>query len=361
VVGREEKRRAYVDAVLREIVAMACNSDFAGRRVGSIYFGGGTPSLLPVEGLAGILEAVRSHFAVDAGAEISLESNPDGLSLQWLKAVRSLGVNRLTLGWQSLHDSHLRALGRTQRRSENFAAYEMAREAGFENLAVDLIFGVPGQSLAEWRQDLEETAALRPEHVSAYELTLEEGTRFLALHERGRLALPDEETRAAMFESTDEILATSGVVRYEVSNFARPGYECRHNCAGWRSGDLLGVGASAASHVSNRRWTNVADLDEYVRRIDSGESPALPEEILDDATWAAEDLYLGLRLLEGMNAKMRLANVSEPGKTRLSSVIENAISNGLIAGDDSRVHLTRSGLLLADTVFEELLVRTPAR
>jgi oxygen-independent coproporphyrinogen-3 oxidase len=361
VVGREEKRRAYVDAVLREIAAMACNSDFAGRRVGSIYFGGGTPSLLAAGDVARVLETAREHFAVDDDAEVSLESNPDGLSLEWLKEARSAGVHRLTLGWQSLHDAHLRTLGRTQRREENLAAYRMAREAGFENLAVDLIFGIPGQRHAEWRRDLEETAALQPEHVSAYELTLEEGTRFLTMHEHGRLTLPDEETRAAMFESTDEILATGGVARYEISNFARPGFECRHNCAGWRSGDLLGVGASAASHVSNRRWTNVADLDEYVRRIDSRENPASPEEILDDATWAAEDLYLGLRLIEGIDAKMRLANVSEPGKTRLSSVIENAISNGLIASDDSRVHLTRSGLLLADTVFEELLVQATAR
>lgn len=355
VVGREEKRTAAVDALVREITDRAHDPRFAGRRVSSVYFGGGTPSLLPAKDVARILDTARAAFEIEVGAEISLESNPDGLDLGALQALRAAGVNRLTLGWQSLDDILLKTLGRGNRRADNLAAWDAAAEAGFANRAVDLIFGVPGQSLEDWERTLEETARLAPAHVSAYELTLEEGTKFVAMHREGALILPDEEARVAMFEATDAILAPAGVLRYEVSNFARTGFECRHNVSGWRSGDLLGAGASAASHVANARWTNVADLDDYILRAGAGEDVSLPAEILGEETWAAEDLYLGLRLVDGIDAEERLSRVEGAGGARLRAVLGRAVSEGLLHREGGRVKLTRRGLLFADTLFEELL------
>ncbi len=359
VVGRKEARAGYVDAVVREIATMARDRRFAGRPVTSVYFGGGTPSLLPAEHVALVLRAARDSFPIAAGAEVSLESNPDGLEPDALSALRDAGLNRLTLGWQALGDARLKTLGRTNRRADNLAAFHDARAAGFENIAVDLMFGTPGETLESWTRELEETAELAPEHVSAYELTVEEGTSFDARRRSGALPLPDEETRAAMFERTDDVLARAGIRRYEISNFAKPGRECRHNREGWRSGDLLGVGASAASHVANSRWSNVADLDEYVARIESGLPAASGEgvETLDEATWAAEDLYLGLRLVDGIDADERLARVPEPGRTRLVRALARGTREGLLALEDRRVRLTRRGLLFADAVFDELLTR----
>jgi oxygen-independent coproporphyrinogen-3 oxidase len=358
-VGRKEARAGYVAAVIREVASMARDRRYAGRPVASVYFGGGTPSLLQAERVGQVLRAARDSFPIAAGAEVSLESNPDGLEPSALAAFRAAGLNRLTLGWQALDDARLKTLGRTNRCSDNLAAFRDARAAGFENIAVDLMFGTPGETLESWTRELEETADLAPEHVSAYELTVEEGTAFDARQRSGTLPLPDEEARAAMFERTDDVLARAGIRRYEISNFAKPGRECRHNRDGWQSGDLLGVGASAASHVANSRWSNVADLDEYVTRIESGVPAALSEsvEALDETTWAAEDLYLGLRLLDGIDADARLARVPEPGRARLVHALSRGTGEGLLAREDRRVRLTRRGLLFADAVFEELLTR----
>jgi len=310
VVGRAEVRAAYVDAVASEISRAAEDERFAGRQVHSIYFGGGTPSLMADGDVARVLKAARDTFDVVDGAEISLESNPDGLTAEALAGLRELGVNRLTIGWQSLREAGLRVLSRTHSPSDNAAALLAAREAGFGNVGVDLIFGWPGQTAASWREELGEAAFLGVEHVSAYELTLEEGTRLLARAEAGRFRLADEDERTDMFEATDAVLGPAGIHRYEISNFARPGYECRHNLDGWRSGDLLGVGASAASHVTNQRWTNVKDLDGYLQVMAAGRSAAEEAETLDEVTWAAEDLYLGLRTTEGIDAAARLGACS---------------------------------------------------
>jgi oxygen-independent coproporphyrinogen-3 oxidase len=355
VVGREEARAEYVDMLAREMSVRARDPQYAGRPLHSIYFGGGTPSLLEPAQVGRLIEEAKSLFSSGSDLEISLESNPDGADQAHLAALRAAGVNRYTIGWQSLRDSHLRALTRTHSAADNLRAFQCAREAGFENVAVDLIFGVPGQTPAIWMEELREAAALAPEHVSAYELTFEEGTKLTRRMRAGRFHPPDDAARAEMFEATDDVLGGMGIHRYEISNFARAGFECRHNLEGWRGGDLLGLGASAASHVGNARWTNVADIDEYVRRIRAGEDALADLERLDDATWAAEDLYLGLRTVQGIGAENRLESVPEPARTKLLLCIENAVRRGFLDRDGARVFFTRDGRLFADLVFEELL------
>jgi len=354
VVGRKAERDPWVGAIASEIERAASDPRFTGRRVETIYFGGGTPSLLAPSTVERLLRVVHGAFDVSGEAEISLESNPDGLDAERLAGLRAAGVNRLTLGWQSFDDGRLRRLGRTHTAAENAAAMRLARAAGFENVAADLMFGLPGQSAEDWQRELGEASALGPDHVSAYELTMEEGTRF---HERrGRLDLPGEDARAEMFEAADDVLSEVGIVRYEISNFARPGRECRHNLSGWRSGDCLGVGPSAASHVGSARWTNVRDLDAWLAAIAAGETVANEPEVLDEETWAAEDLYLGLRTVAGIDAESRLARVPAPAAARLRDRIDRATATGLVARDGPTIRLTRRGFLLADTVFEGILV-----
>lgn len=353
VVGHRELHDSYLAAVRREIERAAEDPRFAGRRVATVYFGGGTPSLMRPGALGALLDRIASCFVVEPDAEVSLEANPEGLDEEGLRGFRTAGVNRLTLGWQSLRAEGLKALGRIHKPADAVRSMAAARAAGHDNVGVDLIFGRPGQTPEQWTAELAEVVAAGPEHVSAYELTVEEGTALERRRSRGRLALPDEDARADMFEATDVALAAGGLVRYEISNFARPGFECRHNLAGWRGEDLRGVGTSAASHLANIRWTNVADLAEYLRRLEAGEDPADPPETLDEETWAAEDLYLGLRTVGGTDAEARLARVPRPG--RLREVLAHARREGLLEASGGRTRLTARGRLLADSVFDDLL------
>jgi oxygen-independent coproporphyrinogen-3 oxidase len=355
VVGRSELHASYLEAVDSELDQGLDDPRFAGRAVHSVYFGGGTPSTMDPKWMRAFLAHVRERCDVVEDVEISVEANPDGLTADGLAAFREAGCNRLTLGWQSLDGGNLRLLTRTHDPEDNLKSLELAREAAFENVGVDMIFGVPGQTPKGWRSEIEEVARLSPEHVSAYELTMEEGTRFFERHRARKLSLPDDDGRARMFEETEDVLGPAGIFRYEISNFAKVGRECRHNVSGWTSGDLLGLGASAASHVANVRWTNVADVELYVQRVREGPSPAEPPELLDDGSWAAEDLYLGLRLTEGIDAGARIESLAPPAAERLRATLADAEENGLLERVGPRVRLTRRGLLLADCVFEALL------
>ncbi len=355
VVGRADARDAYVAALAAEIERTAEDVRFRGRTVHSVYFGGGTPSLLAAAQVARLLDVAAAAFPIAPDAEISLESNPDGLTPERLRGFRAAGVNRLTLGWQSLRAEGLAALTRTHSVEANVTSLRAARDAGFDNVAVDLIFGRPGQTTADWRAELDEAAGFEPDHVSAYELTFEEGTQLTRRLREGRYHPPTDDVRADMFEVTEEALARRNILRYEVSNFAREGRECRHNLASWRGGDLAGAGASAASHVANTRWTSVADLDEWLRRARAGESTAEAAEVLDEATWAAEDLYLGLRTAEGVDVAARLARLPPEARGSLQRALDHTETAGNLVRVASRARLTRRGLLFADGVLEALL------
>ena len=297
----------------------------------SIFFGGGTPSLLPARLLLSILGAVRRAD----GAEVTVECNPDTVTADLLGAYRVAGVTRLSFGVQSMAAHVLAALGRSHDPDNVRRAVALAREAGFDTFNLDLIYGAAGESPADWEQTLDAVLALDPPHVSAYALTVEPGTPLAADPARH----PDDDNQADKYLLADSMLAAAGLRSYEISNWARPGHECRHNLLYWSQGDYRGIGCAAHSHQSGRRWWNVRTPERYIGLIESGASPMAAEEVLDPERQRVEALQLALRTRAGVPAD------ALPDDDRLA---------GLVHRDAERVVLTPEGRLLANEVAVRL-------
>jgi putative oxygen-independent coproporphyrinogen III oxidase len=322
------------------------------RPASTVFFGGGTPTLLPVADLAAMLGAVRSTFGLAAGAEITTEANPDSIDAEGLAALAAAGFTRVSFGMQSAVPSVLATLDRTHDPERVPLVVQWAREAGF-SVSLDLIYGTPGESLADWRRSLEAAIALEPDHVSAYALIVEDGTALARRIRSGALPEPDDDLQAEQYDLADELLEAAGYRWYEVSNWARSEQQrSRHNLAYWTGEDWWGVGPGAHSHVGGVRWWNVKHPAAYGARIAGASSPAAGRETLDAETRAMERILLETRLADGM-AVSRLAT----GQRR---EVAGLIADGLIDGRAAvagRVVLTRPGRLLADAVVRRL---TPA-
>jgi len=351
-----------VDAVLQELSAR--REAFAQRRLETVYLGGGTPSLLRPESVARILVAARKTFPESPPEEVTLEVNPSTLERTRLPGFRAAGVNRLSVGVQSFTDLVLRRLGRAHLAAEARATLRSARDAGFANLSLDLIFGAPGQSERDFARDLDETADFAPQHVSAYGLTIEPGTPFSLAARRGQLRLPDEDSVAGMMELAARRLSAVGLPAYEISSFARPGFESRHNGRYWERRPVLGIGVGAWSSEPptarapfGARCANVRDLDEYLRRIAEGELPAAgAREVLDARTARGEAAFLALRMTSGLEAARFEAEFGGPPRRFFAGAIDACAKAGLLlefgAGN---LRLTARGRLLSDSVFAQLV------
>ena len=329
-----------------------------GRAVGSVFFGGGTPSLMPPETVAALLDGVRSHWAVLPDLEITLEANPNSAEAGRFRAIAAAGVNRLSLGVQALDPAALRFLGRAHDREEAIAAIEHAREI-FPRFSFDLIYARPGQSVAGWRRELDEALTLAGEHLSLYQLTIESGTAFATLAGRGELALPDEESTAALFEMTQERLAAGGLPAYEISNHARPGSECRHNLAYWRYEDYVGIGPGAHGRLSRagaKFATRQYRLPEKWLATVETEGTGLEETAaIDRETATDEMLMMGLRLVEGISRE-RLEQVSgRDAETVLGRNLTPLIEGGFLTLDAERLAATPAGRQRLNAVLGSLL------
>ncbi|TMJ70792.1 MAG: coproporphyrinogen III oxidase [Alphaproteobacteria bacterium] len=329
-----------------------------GRAVGSVFFGGGTPSLMPPETVAALLDGVRSHWAVLPDLEITLEANPNSAEAGRFRAIAAAGVNRLSLGVQALDPAALRFLGRAHDREEAIAAIEHAREI-FPRFSFDLIYARPGQSVAGWRRELDEALTLAGEHLSLYQLTIESGTAFATLAGRGELALPDEESTAALFEMTQERLAAGGLPAYEISNHARPGAECRHNLAYWRYEDYVGIGPGAHGRLSRagaKFATRQYRLPEKWLATVETEGTGLEETAAIDRETATEEmLMMGLRLVEGISRE-RLEQVSgRDAETVLGRNLTPLIEGGFLTLDAERLAATPAGRQRLNAVLGSLL------
>ncbi len=318
--------------------------------VSTVFFGGGTPTLLPVGDLAAMLHAIDERFGLRAGAEVTIEANPESVDPRSLAELRAAGFNRISLGMQSAASHVLAVLNRRHTPGAPQRRVAEARAAGFEHVSLDLIFGTPGESDDDWRASVRAAIDAGPDHVSAYALIVEDGTRFAARVRRGELPMPDDDVLADRYLIADELLTSSGFSWYEVSNWAHAGGECRHNLAYWRGDDWWGIGPGAHSHVSGLRWWNVKHPSAYAARLASGSSPAHARELLDDETRRFEDVMLRLRLSEGLD----LDALDDVGRKAASAEVDVGLLEGP-AFARGRAVLTLRGRLLADGVVRRLL------
>ncbi len=369
--GMERWIQPYIEALCREIDLVAGSA--AGRvGVHTVFFGGGTPSLLPLAGLERILGRARERFEFTRDAEISLEANPGTLSPEYLRGLRGLGVNRLSLGMQSAHPQELKLLTRLHDHQDVIRSVAWAREAGFDNLSLDLMFGLPGQALERWENTLELALGLKPDHISLYALTVEEGTPLFKWSARGLVDLPDSDGAAEMYELAMDRLGEAGFIQYEISNWARlaPGVglrSCRHNLQYWRGLPYLGFGAGAHGYAAGWRTADVNPIREYIRRVREGESMPFPRSPanaeareLGAADEVGEFMMMGLRLTdEGISSRTFAERFGARLEDAFARPIERFTRAGLLewAGEpgDRRLRLTRRGRLLGNQVFAEFI------
>lgn len=351
----------YVRALIRELELR--RRDFAGCALRTIYLGGGTPSLLRPASLARILASVRSAFEAAQEVEVTLEVNPSTLERERLRAFHAEGVNRLSVGIQSFDDDVLRKLGRAHRAEEGRRTLAAARDAGYDNVSLDLMFAAPGQTLALLERDLEEVLAFAPEHVSTYELTIEAGTPFATAAERGQLARSPEADVIAMIDRIESTLGGAGLARYELSSYARQGRESVHNRRYWERSPVLGLGMGAwsnerrtASAPHGERRANPRALPEYLSRVEAGRGAHEEREILAPPTARGEAVFLGLRRLSGLRAGAFEAEFGAPPRAFFADAISALVSRGLLAESETGdLELTPRGRLLADSVAERFV------
>lgn len=353
-VGRlsESDEDAFVELVLREF--RLARDAIAGREVASVYFGGGTPSLLRPASIARLLEAFRADLRF-ATPEITVELNPGQLEVSRIPELLTGGVTRLSVGLQALDDTVLRRLGRAQAGEQARRGLEACLGAGFASLSVDLIYGAPGQTLETLLRDVEAVIDLGVPHVSAYALTLEPGTVFARAAERGKLDLPDEDTVLAMSRLLRARLAAAGIAQYEISSYARPGHRSRHNQRYWQRGDVLGLGPSAASLLGDRRFRNARDLADWRAALSQDRSPVVESETLSEQAARRETLYLGLRRLDGVSRADFLRRFGQAPEAFFAAELFALRSRGLIHDRAGAIQLSEAGLLFADEVFMGLL------
>jgi putative oxygen-independent coproporphyrinogen III oxidase len=336
----------YLEAALREIAV--ARSELGQRPVSTVFIGGGTPTMLGAE-LLRLLDGVADAFGLVAGAEVTTEANPESTSAQLLRALRSGGFTRISLGMQSAAPHVLRTLDRVHTPGRATAAAIEAREAGFEHVSLDLIYGTPGESDADWAGSLETALSADPDHISAYALTVEHGTAMARAIERGALRAPDDAEQARRYAYADEFLSAHGFDWYELSSWATsPAACCRHNIGYWRSYDWWGIGPGAHSHVDGERWWNVLRPGAYVRALAAGRSPAAGREVLTADERALETVMLGLRVRGGL----ALAALTPAG----ARAAQREVSRRRVMIVDGSVQLTRRGRLFADAVVRELSV-----
>nr|WP_231709367.1 radical SAM family heme chaperone HemW [Arthrobacter sp. zg-Y895] len=352
-LGGGASQAAYGGTAAREVVFAADalrRSGLPERRMGTVFFGGGTPTLLPAEDLALILSTAVDQWGLAPGAEVTTEANPDSVTPQSLQLLADAGFTRVSFGMQSAVPHVLAVLDRTHMPSRVPQAVQWARDAGL-HVSVDLIYGTPGESMADWKHSLEEALSYEPDHISAYALIIEEGTKLAARMRRGEVPPIDDDDHADKYVLADEMMTAAGLNWYEVSNWARtPEDQCRHNLAYWRSDDWWGVGPGAHSHAGGVRWWNAKHPTAYAQRIGAGESPAVGRETLDADTRYVEDVMLRTRLAEGL----ALDRLREPGRLAVAGLM----ADGLVdprAALTGKVILTPAGRLLADAVVRRLL------
>lgn len=351
--GMDGLYQRYVAALLRE--AAGLRPDASELPLSTLFLGGGTPSLLAAGEVAAIVTGCKGLFGFSEQAEVSIEANPRTIDPAKLTLLRVSGINRLSIGVQSFNDRELRILGRPYSAADAKAAVHQARAAGFDNISLDLMYGLPGQDHHSWHQTLEQALSLSPDHLSLYELTVEQGTPYHRQLEQGLLDLPDEEEIAAMDQSTASLCREGGLAHYEISNYARPGYKCRHNINYWRNGPYLALGAGAVGCVEGRRQQRTCDPLRYCELIEAGQSVIAEEECLELAASFRESVIMGLRMHCGVSRERLRRRYHMELDACYGETLTRLLDQGLLEMDADHLRLTARGRIFANQVMAELV------
>jgi len=317
----------------------------------TIFFGGGTPSILSIEAIQSIFQAIYTHFEIASDAEISFEANPESISdKSKLSFLRKCGVNRLSIGVQSMNDDELALLGRIHSVRDVIRAMYMARQAGFDNINLDLMWGLPHQSITDLKNNLSRTIELSPNHISAYGLTIEDGTPLAKDISNGTISIPSEEMQSEMYMITGEMLESAGFMQYEISNYAKMGYECRHNLGYWCGKNYYGVGPSAVSCINHHRYTNPSDITAWQNAVNSG-IMCVEDEVLDTKAQAEEFVMLSLRTVLGLDTEKYIQRFGYDILHGRELLVKKLCENGLINFDGRILKLTRKGMLISNSII----------
>ncbi|KNZ68827.1 oxygen-independent coproporphyrinogen III oxidase [Thermincola ferriacetica] len=346
---------SYVSALLKEIELYGQQLSGKDKELASVYIGGGTPSLLSVPQLEAVFGNLGRFFDYVPGAEVTVEANPGTLDREKLNNWKAFGCNRLSIGMQSMNDSLLRFLGRIHRADEAAHAFYLAREAGFDNINIDLIFGIPGQGMHDWSDTLRRVLELGPEHISAYGLKIEEGTPLARLQAEGQLPPGDEDLEVEMYFHTIDTLRAAGYEHYEISNFCRPGKASAHNLRYWANKEYLGLGPAAHSYLHGVRFSNRPGLNEYCTALNDGLLPVAERNPVDRHGEISETIFLGLRLINGLNLKDFRQRFGQSIEELFPAALDKLERLGLVEKRDVFLRLTRKGLPLANEVFAEFV------
>lgn len=361
--NKESFIKRYIQCVLKEIIEVGNNNkiDFENGKddlflVKTIYIGGGTPSLIDSKYIVQIIEDIKLNFEIDEKAEITIEVNPGTVTLEKLEDYNKVGINRLSIGLQSTHEHLLKEIGRIHTYLDFLDTFRFAREAGFENINVDLMIGLPNQTLAEVQDSIEEIVSMEPEHISVYSLILEEGTPLFKKVEEG-LELPDEELERKMYWNVKRILEANGYNHYEISNFAKQGYESKHNLDCWNQKEYIGFGIAAHSYTNGIRYSNIENLEQYIKNYeeDKTEENLVFHEKQDMEAMQKEYMLLGLRKIDGVSIQeFKIKFVANP-VFLYHSELEKLVNEELLEIDGDMIKLTNKGLDLANIVWEEFV------
>ncbi len=325
--------------------------------INTIFIGGGTPSAIDVKEIATIIESIHKYLKVAPKIEFTIETNPGTLSAEKIKKYKEFGINRISMGVQSFNDKILKFIGRIHSQKEVLESYYLAQNNGFDNINIDLMYGLPHQSLNDWQDTLKKAIKLEPQHISAYSLKLEENTKFYEMYKNKEFKMPEDEVDRKMHHICIEFLDQHGLKQYEISNFAKKGYECKHNLIYWNNEEYLGLGVSAHSYFNNVRLANTNSIKEYIDLIDRGKSPISYKEDIGRKDEIFETIFLGLRLKKGINIDEFQKRFNESIFNIYKEVLQDLSNKKLIEINNKHIKLTPYGIDISNQVFAEFFLR----
>jgi len=350
-ITNHTRKDEFLNSIKREIISRS--ESLKNKSFDSVFFGGGTPSLLSHSEFTGIFDTLYKYYNISSDAEISIECNPGTLNRAKLDEFKKLPINRLSFGVQSFIDEELTYLTRIHSAEEAVASVKAAQDTGFNNINIDLIFALPNQSLANWQYNLNIAIELDTQHISAYSLIFEEGTALFAMRKNGKARQADIELEQEMYEYTMEFMDRNGYIQYEISNYSKPGYECRHNLKYWTLEEYISFGPSASSYIGDKRWTNVKNIGKYIGLVDSGKDAYNFIETIDKDTSITEHIFLGLRS-RGINYAEFEKRYNINFHEKYSSPIELLLKNGWATTNNEKLSLTRKGYAVCDEIVASL-------